>query len=253
MGIVYRYRARSSRLDERRLTATADEQRDDLDQYSSYNYPEWKGSFYPSDLPAARCCHAAEGFPRSGSAPPFYRMPGEARQRLGGANAGALNDAESIAQITHDNRLKNVGSFVASFYQVACSARKLGAILFQLPPNLKKDLAVFDAFSTRSCRAGIAARSIPSPFVVRRGVLAPGGEESVAVRYDGGKLSRRCASPPTTRTSGCATVRPTRSGGGATTSRAPLIVPRGLHLFKHEEEEGPRVRALADAASTGLT
>jgi uncharacterized protein YecE (DUF72 family) len=50
-------------------------------------------------------------------------------------------------RITHDSRLKNAGAMAASFCHVAGSlGDKLGALLFQLPPNLKKDLAVFDAF-----------------------------------------------------------------------------------------------------------
>ena len=50
-------------------------------------------------------------------------------------------------RITHDNRLKNVGGLVSGFCQVAGTlGPKLGALLFQLPPNLKKDIAVFDAF-----------------------------------------------------------------------------------------------------------
>src|SRR3989442_15491058 len=51
--------------------------------------------------------------------------------------------------MTHDNRLKNVGSLVSGFCQVAGPlGYKLGALLFQLPPNLKKDVATFDAFLT---------------------------------------------------------------------------------------------------------
>jgi uncharacterized protein YecE (DUF72 family) len=50
-------------------------------------------------------------------------------------------------RITHDSRLKNCGSLVSGFCQVAGTlGDKLGALLFQLPPNLKKDLALFDAF-----------------------------------------------------------------------------------------------------------
>jgi uncharacterized protein YecE (DUF72 family) len=50
-------------------------------------------------------------------------------------------------RITHDSRLKNTGSLVGAFCQVAGTlGDKLGALLFQLPPNLKKDLALFDAF-----------------------------------------------------------------------------------------------------------
>jgi uncharacterized protein YecE (DUF72 family) len=43
--------------------------------------------------------------------------------------------------------LKNCGDLVASFCSVAATlGDKLGALLFQLPPNLKKDLGLFDAF-----------------------------------------------------------------------------------------------------------
>ena len=50
-------------------------------------------------------------------------------------------------RITHDSRLKNCGDLVRGFCNVAGSlGDKLGALLFQLPPNLKLDLDVFDAF-----------------------------------------------------------------------------------------------------------
>jgi uncharacterized protein YecE (DUF72 family) len=50
-------------------------------------------------------------------------------------------------RITHDSRLRNCGSLVAAFCAAAGSlGDKLGALLFQLPPNAKKDLALFDAF-----------------------------------------------------------------------------------------------------------
>jgi uncharacterized protein YecE (DUF72 family) len=50
-------------------------------------------------------------------------------------------------RITHDSRLRNCGDLVSAFCGVAGTlGDKLGALLFQLPPNFKKDLAVFDAF-----------------------------------------------------------------------------------------------------------
>ena len=43
--------------------------------------------------------------------------------------------------------MKNSGDLVRTFCAVAGSlGDKLGAVLFQLPPNLKKDLTVFDGF-----------------------------------------------------------------------------------------------------------
>src|SRR6185436_13223793 len=45
---------------------------------SGYNYPEWKGSFYPSTLPAAKMLpYYAERFPTVEINYTFYRMPNE--------------------------------------------------------------------------------------------------------------------------------------------------------------------------------
>jgi uncharacterized protein YecE (DUF72 family) len=50
-------------------------------------------------------------------------------------------------RITHDARLKNCGERVQQFLDAAAAlGPKLGALLFQLPPNLKKDVALLDAF-----------------------------------------------------------------------------------------------------------
>jgi uncharacterized protein YecE (DUF72 family) len=117
---------------------------------SGYNYPEWKGSFYPADLPAAKMLpYYAARFPTVEINYTFYRMPNE---KLAAGWAAQTPSPYKLTlkaprRITHDNRLKNAGALVAGFCQVAASlGDKLGALLFQLPPNLKKDLALFDAF-----------------------------------------------------------------------------------------------------------
>ena len=117
---------------------------------SGYNYPEWKGSFYPADLSAAKMLpYYAARFPTVEINYTFYRMPTE---KLVGGWASQTPSPYRITlkaprRITHDNRLKNVGDLVAGFCSVAGTlGDKLGALLFQLPPNLKKDLALFDAF-----------------------------------------------------------------------------------------------------------
>jgi len=117
---------------------------------SGYNYPEWKGSFYPGDLPAAKMLpYYAARFPTVEINYTFYRMPTE--KLVSGWAAQTPSPykltLKAPRRITHDNRLKNVGSLVSGFCQVAGTlGDKLGTLLFQLPPNLKKDLAVFDAF-----------------------------------------------------------------------------------------------------------
>ena len=117
---------------------------------SGYNYPEWKGSFYPSDLPTTKMLpYYAARFPSVEINYTFYRMPTE---KLVGGWASNTPDPYRLTlkaprRITHDSRLKNTGELVQGFCRVAASlGPKLGALLFQLPPNLKKDLAVFDAF-----------------------------------------------------------------------------------------------------------
>jgi len=117
---------------------------------SGYNYPEWKGSFYPDTLPAAKMLpYYAERFPTVEINYTFYRMPSEKLVTGWAAQTPSPYKLTLKAprRITHDNRLKNVGSLVSAFCQTAGTlGDKLGALLFQLPPNLKKDVATFDAF-----------------------------------------------------------------------------------------------------------
>jgi uncharacterized protein YecE (DUF72 family) len=117
---------------------------------SGYNYPEWKGSFYPPDLASAKMLpYYAARFPTVEINYTFYRMPTEKLVSGWAAQTPAPYKLTLKAprRITHDNRLKNTASLVAGFCQVAGTlGDKLGALLFQLPPNLKKDLALLDAF-----------------------------------------------------------------------------------------------------------
>ncbi|MBI4484433.1 MAG: DUF72 domain-containing protein, partial [Acidobacteria bacterium] len=114
------------------------------------NYPEWKGSFYPSDLPAAKMLpYYAARLSTVEINYTFYRMPNE---KLVAGWASQTPSPYKLTlkaprRITHDSRLKNCGELVKGFCQVAGTlGDKLGALLFQLPPNAKRDLAVFDAF-----------------------------------------------------------------------------------------------------------
>jgi uncharacterized protein YecE (DUF72 family) len=117
---------------------------------SGYNYPEWKGSFYPPDLPAAKMLpYYAARFPTVEINYTFYRMPNE---KLVSGWAAQTPDPYKLTlkaprRITHDRRLKNCGDLVRGFCRVAETlGPKLGTLLFQLPPNAKKDVPLFDAF-----------------------------------------------------------------------------------------------------------
>ncbi len=117
---------------------------------SGYNYPEWKGSFYPSDLAAAKMLpYYAARFPTVEINYTFYRMPTEKLVAGWAAQTPSPYQLTLKAprRITHDSRLKEAGDAVARFCDVATTlGAKLGTLLFQLPPFLRKDLALLDAF-----------------------------------------------------------------------------------------------------------
>ena len=111
---------------------------------SGFSYKAWKGHFYPEDLPAARMLeYYAEHLPAVEINSTFYRMP---RESVLADWASRVPESFSFVlkasrRITHMKRLKDAGDEVAYLYGVA---KKLGAhrgpLLFQTPPNLKKDL-----------------------------------------------------------------------------------------------------------------
>jgi uncharacterized protein YecE (DUF72 family) len=89
----------------------------------------------------------AERFPTVEINYTFYRMPNEKLTSGWAAETPAPYKLTLKAprRITHDSRLKNCTELVEAFCRVAGTlGDKLGALLFQLPPNLKKDLVVFD-------------------------------------------------------------------------------------------------------------
>jgi uncharacterized protein YecE (DUF72 family) len=117
---------------------------------SGYNYPEWKGSFYPETLAAAKMLpYYAERFSTVEINYTFYRMP---TSKLVTGWASQVPDGfkftlKAPKRITHDRRLKDVADPVRGFCEAAAElGDKLGALLFQLAPNFKKDLVVFDEF-----------------------------------------------------------------------------------------------------------
>jgi uncharacterized protein YecE (DUF72 family) len=117
---------------------------------SGYNYPEWKGTFYPKDLAAKKMLpYYAARFPTVEINYTFYRMPNE-KLVAGWAEQTPSPykfTLKAPRRITHDSRLKDCGELVATFCRVAGTlGDKLGTLLFQLPPNLKKNLPLFDAF-----------------------------------------------------------------------------------------------------------
>lgn len=110
---------------------------------SGYAYKEWKGSFYPQDLPAKQMLrYYAERFQAVEINNTFYRMPTPDVLEAWAAEVppGFQFVLKSPQVITHFKRLKEVGEPLSRFLQVAVTLKeRLGPLLFQLPPNMKKD------------------------------------------------------------------------------------------------------------------
>ncbi|MBU2640306.1 MAG: DUF72 domain-containing protein [Gammaproteobacteria bacterium] len=117
---------------------------------SGYAYKEWKGSFYPQDLPAKRMLHYyGEHFRSVEINNTFYRMPTAALLQTwaGEVPADFRFVLKASQRITHQHRLVDADEDVGYLLDVADTlGKQLGALLFQLPSNLKKDVARLDAF-----------------------------------------------------------------------------------------------------------
>jgi uncharacterized protein YecE (DUF72 family) len=117
---------------------------------SGYNYPEWRGTFYPEKFSTAKMlAYYAERFPTVEINYTFYRMPTE--KLLAGWAAGTPEKfsftLKAPRRITHDAKLQRCEELVEAFCTTARTlGPKLATLLFQLPPNFKKDVAVLRAF-----------------------------------------------------------------------------------------------------------
>ena len=117
---------------------------------SGYNYPEWRGSFYPERFAASKMLpYYAERFATVEINYTFYRSPTPAI--LDGWSRATPErfrfTLKAPRRITHDARLRDCRESVERFTAAAATlGPKLGVLLFQLPPYLRHDLPLLDAF-----------------------------------------------------------------------------------------------------------
>jgi uncharacterized protein YecE (DUF72 family) len=117
---------------------------------SGYNYPEWRGSFYPEKFSTTKMlAYYAERFPTVEINYTFYRLPTE--KLLAGWAEGTPEHfsftLKAPRRITHDAKLQRCEDLLQAFCRTSRTlGHKLGVLLFQLPPNFKKDVDVLRAF-----------------------------------------------------------------------------------------------------------
>lgn len=117
---------------------------------SGYSYKEWKGSFYPAKLsPKKMLSFYADRLSTVEINYTFRKIPSET---VVASWARQTPDTfrfilKAPKAITHDKRLKDIEELTDRFLDAAMVLNgQRGPLLFQLPPNFKKDLARLESF-----------------------------------------------------------------------------------------------------------
>jgi uncharacterized protein YecE (DUF72 family) len=117
---------------------------------SGFSYREWKGIFYPQDVPArAMLEYYATRLPAVEINNTFYRQPAESMLRgwLAQVPPSFRFAIKAPRRITHVKRLRDCEEETALLLQrTAVLSQALGAVLFQLPPHLGRDDGLLGAF-----------------------------------------------------------------------------------------------------------
>jgi uncharacterized protein YecE (DUF72 family) len=117
---------------------------------SGWQYRHWRGDFYPADLPQNRWLeHYAARFDTVEVNNTFYRLPAEGvlagwRARV---PAGFLFAVKASRYLTHMKKLTDPADPLHRLFSRAHElGRKLGPVLYQLPPQLQKNMDRLSAF-----------------------------------------------------------------------------------------------------------
>lgn len=134
---------------------------------SGYSYPAWKGTFYPEDLPAKQMLsYYGSKLPAVEINNTFYRMPRESVLETWAESVpdGFRFALKASRRITHFKRLKGAEEEIEYFVQTANAlADRAGVILYQLPPNFKRDDACLSDFIAGLPNPGTSAFEFRHP------------------------------------------------------------------------------------------
>ncbi|MEO8591816.1 MAG: DUF72 domain-containing protein [Candidatus Solibacter sp.] len=121
---------------------------------SGFAYPAWKPGFYPPKAPANQFLkHYAERLNCVEINYTFRRLPAVATLEnwVAQTPAGFVFACKANMRLTHILRLKNAAEATELFFKMIDplrTARRLGPVLFQLPPAMKCDAALLRDYLT---------------------------------------------------------------------------------------------------------
>jgi uncharacterized protein YecE (DUF72 family) len=120
---------------------------------SGYSYKEWKGTFYPEKMrDPEMLAYYGKQFRTVEINNTFYRMPKPSVLEAWAAEVPPEFRfvIKASQRITHIQRLKDADDSVSYLLEVTGVLKdRLGPLLFQLPPNLKKDVPRLQSFLAR--------------------------------------------------------------------------------------------------------
>jgi uncharacterized protein YecE (DUF72 family) len=215
---------------------------------SGFSYKEWKGSFYPEDLPAAQMLAFYAGkLPCVEINNTFYRMP--KREMLAKwaeeTAPGFRFVLKAPRRITHSERLKGSKESVSRLFDVASAlGDKLGPVLFQLPPFFKKDLSVLREFLSHKPAGRRIAFEFRNASWFDDSVYGVLGEHDVALCS--GDVDDQAKSPPFVATAsfGYLRLRKSEYAAGELESWADRVSSQSwtdVFAFLKHEEHGPEL------------
>ena len=226
---------------------------------SGFSYKEWKGSFYPEDLPNEGMLeYYGERLNAVEINNTFYRMP--SRKVLTDWGRKVPDDFSFVLKasrkITHHKRLKGAEEELSYLVNVSGElGGRRGPILFQLPPYLKKDVERLRDFVSLLPEGFMAAFEFRHASWLDDEVYQVLGDAGVAlVAADMGKEEEP---PPVVATAsfGYARLRKEAYAPGELKRWAEVFSNQGWEdafvFFKHEDEgAGPALaRQFVSAAS----
>lgn len=119
---------------------------------SGWYYDDWVNNFYPKDIEKNEwLIYYSQRFNSVEVNASFYRLP--FKNMVKGWNNKTPDDFlftfKGSRLITHNKKLKNVDESLNRFFKRIKMSDKIGVVLWQLPPFLKKDLNLLENFFTK--------------------------------------------------------------------------------------------------------